>query len=130
MALRMGKTVILESKPHIIGNAAVVGKKEGEGPLGNAFDEIFEDTTMGEDSWEKAESLFLKTAVEKALRKAAVTNSEVDAICSGDLLNQCTGSTFGLRDFNIPFCGVYGACSTMALSLCVSSLMIESEAFS
>lgn len=129
MAQRIGKTVVLDSKPRIIGNAAVVGKKEGEGPLGSEFDEIYEDTTMGEDSWEKAESLYLKTAVAKALEKAAVGASEVDAICSGDLLNQCTGSTFGLRDFLSPFCGVYGACSTMALSLCVSSLMIESGGF-
>lgn len=128
MALRQGKTIILESKPHIIGNAAVVGKKEGEGPLGKEFDEICQDTTMGEDSWEKAESLYLKTAVAKAIEKAAVSAREVDAIASGDLLNQCIGSTFGLKDFNIPFCGVYGACSTMALSLCVSSLMIESSA--
>ncbi len=129
MAQRYGKTIILQSKPHIIGNAAVVGKKEGEGPLGKEFDEVYEDTTMGEDSWEKAESLYLKTAVARAVEKAAVGTNEVDAICSGDLLNQCTGSTFGLRDFNIPFCGVYGACSTMALSLCVSSIMIESAGF-
>lgn len=129
MAQRNGKTIILESKPHIIGNAAIVGKKEGEGPLAEEFDEIFEDTTMGEDSWEKAESLYLKSAVARAVEKAAVGTNEVDAICSGDLLNQCTGSTFGLRDFNIPFCGVYGACSTMALSLCVSSIMIESGGF-
>lgn len=129
MGIRRGKTVILESKPHIIGNASVVGKKEGEGPLGSEFDEVFPDTTMGEDSWEKAESLYLKTAVTKAIEKAALDTAEVDAICSGDLLNQCTGSTFGLRDFGIPFCGVYGACSTMALSLCVSSLMIESGGF-
>lgn len=129
MAQRYGKTIILQSKPHIIGNAAVVGKKEGEGPLGKEFDEVYEDTTMGEDSWEKAESLYLKTAVARAVEKAAVGTNEVDAICSGDLLNQCTGSTFGLRDFNIPLCGVYGACSTMALSLCVSSIMIESAGF-
>lgn len=129
MAKRYGKTVFLESKPHIIGNAAIVGKKEGEGPLGKEFDEIYEDTTMGEDSWEKAESLYLKSTVARAVEKAAVGTEEVDAICSGDLLNQCTGSTFGLKEFNMPFCGIYGACSTMALGLCVTSLMIESGGF-
>lgn len=129
MAQRHGKTVILESTPHIIGNAAIVGKKEGDGPLGREFDEIYEDTTLGEDSWEKAESLYLKSAVARAVEKAAVGTNEVDLVCSGDLLNQCTGSSFGLRDFNIPFCGLYGACSTMALSLCISSLMIESGGF-
>ena len=72
MAKRLGKgTVELDKKPKIIGNAAVVGKKEGQGPLRKEFDEIFEDTTMGEKSWEKAESLLLKNAVKKALSKAA-----------------------------------------------------------
>lgn len=129
MATRIGKTINLSTKPRIIANAAVVGKKEGKGPLGKEFDIVFEDTTMGETSWEKAESLLLKSAVERAMSKAAMNQSEVDAIVSGDLLNQCIGSTFGLRDFSIPFCGVYGACSTMALSLCVASLMIETGGF-
>lgn len=130
MALRQGKTIISEVKPRIIANAAVVGKKEGEGPLGKEFDIIFEDTTMGQRSWEKAESLYLKSAVETALEKAAAVSSEVNIICCGDLLNQCIGSTFGLRDFHIPFCGVYGACSTMALSLALSTVMLESHGFS
>lgn len=129
MAKRIGRTVLLESKPRIIGNAAVVGKKEGEGPLGKEFDEVYEDTTMGEDCWEKSESEFLKRAVELVLSKAAVSSNEVDGIYSGDLLNQCIGSTFGLRDMNIPFCGMYGACSTMALTLLQSSLAIEGGGF-
>ena len=130
MAKRLNKgTVVLEKKPKIIGNAAVVGKKEGEGPLAKEFDEIFEDTTMGEKSWEKAESLLLKNSVKKALSKAAVTPEEVDGIFSGDLLNQCMGSSFGLRDFGIPLGGLYGACSTMALSLIMASLSIETGGF-
>ncbi len=129
MAKRIGKTVTLSSKPRIIANAAVVGKKEGEGPLGKEFDEVFEDTTMGEEAWEKSESEFLKKAVELVLSKAAVQPKEIDAIFSGDLLNQCIGSTFGLRDMNIPFCGLYGACSTMALSLLQASIAIESGGF-
>lgn len=129
MATRKGKTIILEKKPRIIANAAAVGKKEGKGPLSKEFDIVFEDTTMGEDSWEKAESELLKNAVERAMSKGALSSSEVDAIFSGDLLNQCIGSTFGLRDFSIPFCGVYGACSTMALSLCMAALAVESGGF-
>ncbi len=130
MAKRKGKTVILDSLPRIIANAAVVGKKEGEGPLGSEFDEVYEDTTMGEECWEKSESEFLKRAIELAISKSALTGAEVDAVFSGDLLNQCIGSTFGLRDMNIPFCGMYGACSTMALSILQSSLAIESGGFS
>ncbi len=129
MATRRGKTIIAEYKPKVISYASAVGKKEGEGPLGKEFDEIYEDTTMGEDSWEKAESLYLKSAINKAISKSGLKKCDIDVICSGDLLNQCIGSSFGIRDFGLPFCGVYGACSTMALSLCMTTIMIESGAF-
>ncbi len=129
MAFRKGNTVILESRPKIISNAAVAGKKEGAGPLGKEFDKVYTDTTLGEDCWEKAESGLLKTAVCTALEKSGKSLEEIDAVYSGDLLNQCIGSTFGLRELNMPFCGLYGACSTMALSLVQASLAIESGGF-
>lgn len=130
MAQRLGVgTVELGKKPRIISNAAVVGSKEGDGPLAKHFDEIFQDITMGEDSWEKAESLLLKNAVKKALQKSNTNKDDVHAIFSGDLLNQCMGSSFGLRDFEIPFGGLFGACSTMALSLLMASLAIETGGF-
>lgn len=129
MAKRIGKTVVLDTKPSIIGNAAAVGKKESEGPLGKEFDKVYEDTTLGEECWEKAESGLLKTAVCTAIEKAGKALYEIDAAYSGDLLNQCIGSTFGLRELKLPFCGLYGACSTMALSLIGASLAIESGGF-
>lgn len=130
VAKRLGNTTVeLEKKPKIIGYAAVVGKKEGEGPLAEEFDEIYQDATMGEDSWEKAESLLLKNAVSKALSKANITAAEIDGIYSGDLLDQCIGSAFALRDFGAPYCGLYGACSTMALSTLNASLAIETGGF-
>ena len=130
MATRRGKTIITEVKPKVISFASVVGKKEGQGPLAKEFDEIYEDTTMGEDSWEKAESLYLKSAINKAISKSGLSKNDIDIICSGDLLNQCIGSSFGIKDLELPFCGVYGACSTMALSLCMTTLMLETGAFS
>lgn len=131
MAKRLGKgTVELEKKPYIISNAAIVGKKEGQGPLGKEFDEIYEDSTLGEDTWEKAESQLLKMTVKKALSKASLNPEDIDGIFSGDLLSQCIGSAFALRDFGIPFCGLYGACSTMALSTLTASLAIETGGFS
>lgn len=130
MAQRTGSTVILSEKPSIIASAAAVGKKEGEGPLGKDFDLVFEDTTLGQDSWEKSESALMKNAVMKALEKAGAGFSDIDGIFAGDLLNQCTGSAFALREFNVPFMGLYGACSTMALSLIAASLAIESGGFS
>ncbi len=130
MAKRLGThTIELDSKPHILSNAAVVGKKEGEGPLSDEFDLISEDTTLGEETWEKSESTILKKAVATALDKAQLKPDDIQTIFSGDLLNQCIGSSFGLREFEIPFVGVYGACSTMALSLCMACLAIESGAY-
>ena len=129
MAQRKGKTIILESKPAIIANAGVAGKKESEGPLGEEFDETYEDTTMGQDCWEKAETELMKRAIEIAISKSAKEKTEIDAVFSGDLLNQCIGSTFALREMNIPSVGLYGACSTMALSLCVAALSVESGGF-
>ena len=126
MAERLGKyTIILNSHPSVTGFAAVVGKTEGEGPLKDEFDFVFEDDTLGEASFEKAESALQKEAVTRALSKAVKTPDEVDFSLAGDLLNQCIGSSFGLRSLNMPFIGLYGACSTMALSLGLASMLVD-----
>lgn len=126
MAERLGKyTIILNSHPSVTGFAAVVGKTEGEGPLKDEFDFVFEDDTLGEASFEKAESALQKGAVTRALSKAGKTPDEVDFSLAGDLLNQCIGSSFGLRSLNMPFIGLYGACSTMALSLGLASMLVD-----
>ena len=83
------------------------------------------DALFGEDTFEQAESKLQKLAVETAIRKSAVNFADVDCIFAGDLLNQCIGSSFGLMDFKMPFCGLYGACSTMALSLINAAVHIE-----
>ena len=106
--------------------AGVAGKKEGDGPLGKCFDKIIEDSHFGKDTWEKAESRFQLEAVRLAVQKAGLTKEDIDVICSGDLINQCIGSTYGLKELNIPFLEIYGACSTMAEGLIISSLLIES----
>lgn len=114
--------------PSVQGYAAVCGKKEGDGPLGKHFDFVYEDTTLGESSWEKAESRLQTDAVNRALQKAGVTSSDIDYIFAGDLLNQCISSTFGLRSLSIPFLGQYGACSTMAQTLAMSAILVETGA--
>ncbi len=126
MAKRIGKrTIELENKPRIISYGTVVGKKEHEGHLGYAFDKYITDSFFGEKSFEKAESKLQKTAVEIALDRAGLKKDDIDNIFAGDLLNQCIGSSFGLREFGIPFIGLYGACSTMALSAALASLFVE-----
>ena len=129
MAKRIGKrTIILDNKPHIIGYGSVVGKKEYEGPLGHEFDAHDDDSRFGEGSYEKAESLLQKIALETAMRKANVNENDIKMIFAGDLLNQCIGSYFGLRSKGIPLIGLYGACSTMTLGLSLASIMIDSGA--
>lgn len=119
------QSIALPNPPSIAGHACVVGKKEGEGPLRDSFDLINEDSFFGEKTWEKAESMMQKTALNLALDKAALPSSAVEFIFAGDLLNQCIASSFGLRDMNIPFWGLYGACSTMAEGLALAAMSID-----
>ncbi len=126
---RKGKrTIIFENKPTILSYGSVVGKKEHEGPLSNEFDAYTIDSFFGEKTFEKAESKLQKTAVQTALDKGGFKDSDIDNIFAGDLLNQCIGSSFGLREFGIPFIGLYGACSTMALSTGLASIFVDSGA--
>ena len=119
------QTVQLSAPPAIAGFAAVCGPKESQGPLRHAFDYISDDSYFGEASWEKAESAMLKQCFQLACDKAKTSPSDIQYLLAGDLLNQCTGSAFALRDSNIPFFGLYGACSTMAESLSLASLLID-----
>ena len=105
--------------------AAVVGKKEGEGPLRDCFDRVYEDNLLGEDSWEKAESRMQQEAVDLCIEKCGLAPEDFDAIFSGDLLNQCIASTFGIRSLGIPDIGMYGACSTMSSTLFSAAVMME-----
>ena len=126
MIKRIGKrTLALENRPYLLGHAAAVGKKEGEGPLGERFDYVAKNDRMGQRSWELAESELQKTAIRLALRKATLPERSLDLILAGDLLNQCIGSSFAARGQDIPFFGLYGACSTMGESLALGSLLIS-----
>lgn len=118
----------LVSPVTVLSYGSVAGSKEGQGPLGSCFDEVIEDSHFGRDTWEQAESQFQLEAVSIAVRKAGITKEDVHTICSGDLINQCIGSTYGLRELEIPFLGIYGACSTMAEGLIISSLLVASGA--
>ena len=125
MQKRLGRqTVALEKPAVILAHAAVGGKQEGEGPLAADFDYLCKDSFFGENTWEKAESTMQKIALSRALEKGGFSPGQLDYVLAGDLLNQCIGTSFGLRDFNIPFYGLYGACSTMGESLALGSLLI------
>ena len=126
---RTGKNVIkLSGSTYISGSAGVGSKTESEGPLAKDFDFLYPDDGIGKPTWEKAESELHKKAVTLAIENAGKTTDDIDIIFAGDLLNQCTGSTFGIREMNIPFAGMYGACSTMILSLITASVFVDSGA--
>ena len=125
---KIGRTCLFDEPPVIVGSAGVAGKKEGEGPLGADFDAVYNDTTMGEDSYELAESALLKDAIVRAMYSANVSAGQIDFLLTGDLLDQCVGSCFAVKDLNIPFVGLYGACSTMALTLCTGAMLVDSGA--
>ena len=119
------QTVIFDKKPSIAETASTVGKKEGEGPLSERFDTVLDDDYYGEDTWEKAESKLQKETAQRLMEKAGVREGDIDLILAGDLLNQCVGTHYAVRDFDIPFLGLYGACSTMAESMMIASMLIS-----
>ena len=118
-------TIELDRGVSVYSCAAAVGKMESDGPLGNCFDYAAEGAELGLTTWEKAESTFQQYAFDIALRKGKLIKEDISFIFAGDLLNQCTGSAYGLRDTDISFIGLYGACSTMAESLAMASLFAD-----
>jgi len=125
MNKHIGSRSLLFGKPPVlISTACVGGKKESEGPLASCFDILNQDTRFGKQTWEKAEQKMQQMALQTALQKNNLKNSDLDMLFSGDLLNQCITSSFALRDTGIPVFGLYGACSTMAEGLCLASMAV------
>jgi stage V sporulation protein AD len=126
--LKRGRqSFLLTQQPVITHWASIVGKKEGEGPLAKTFDMISQDPYFGEKTWEQGEKRLQQLALETVCKKASLEHDQIDLICSGDLLNQCIGSSFSVRNSGIPHLGLYGACSTMAESLLVSAMAVSGE---
>ena len=123
---RVGARTVKFGRPiYIIGHAAVAGKKEGQGPLGDSFDIVCDDPYFAQKSWEKAESELQRQALSLAVRKSGLAERDIQCVFGGDLLNQCIGTSFNIRGFDIPFFGLYGACSTMAESLALCAAYVD-----
>lgn len=126
---KIGKqTVKFDAPPSILQTASIVGPKEADGPLASYFDNCLEDEFWGEKSWEKAESKIIKETVNMAISKSVLASEKIDYCFAGDLLNQCISSSFGLRELNIPFIGIFGACSTFVEALMLASIFLEGGA--
>lgn len=126
---KIGKqTIKFDTPPTILQTASIVGPKEADGPLASDFDQCLDDEFWGEKSWEKAESKIIKETVNMVIAKSGIPSEQIDYCFAGDLLNQCISSSFGLRELNIPFFGIFGACSTFVEALCMGSVFLEGGA--
>lgn len=124
--MKLGKqTYELKNTPSIEDCACIVGPKEGNGPMKEYFDRSIEDVSFGEDSFEKAESKFISETISLLLNKTNLSTKDIDIILGGDLLNQCIASNYALRKLEVPFIGLYGACSTYVEGLLLNSLLIN-----
>jgi len=123
------QTVIFKNKPAVIGRYALVGPKEGEGPLKDYFKHVLNQDKFGEKTFEKAEKKMLETVVFSAIEDARLKLDEVGALLSGDLLNQIISSSFAARKFRTSFIGLFGACSTMAESLALGACLVDGGYF-
>ena len=122
------QTIKFDNPPSITSTACIVGPKESEGPLASYFDKCLDDEFWGEKTWEKAESKIIKETVSLAIAKSNISSKNIDYCFAGDLLNQCISSSFGLRESNIPFFGVFGACSTFVEAMSLGSVFIDGGA--
>lgn len=127
--IQKGKqSLSFQSPPSILESASVVGKKEGEGPLGDLFDMVGEDPMFGCDSWEDAEGTLQKEALTLAIGKSKIEKWQLRYLFAGDLLGQEMATSFGLAEMEIPMFGVYGACSTAGESLSLAALTVAAGA--
>jgi len=122
------QTIKFDNHITILETASIVGPKEGNGPLNKFFDKCLEDEFWGEKTWEKAESKIIRETVNLAITKSGLAAKNIDFCFAGDLLNQCISSSFGLRELNIPYFGIFGACSTFIEGLCLGSVFIDGNA--
>ena len=122
-------TIYFEKQPRIISTGTIAGPKECAGVVGKYVDSALSDDMFGESTYEKAECKMLTFAIQKAIKNAALEEEGIDLMISGDLLNQIISASFAARDFDFPFLGVYGACSTMAESFALAASFINAGYF-
>lgn len=118
------QSVAFEQSPYLISSASVVGKKEGEGPLGKMFDMVEEEDLFGENTWEEAESAMQKEACLLAIGKAHLAPEDIRYLFGGDLLRQGVATSLGVEELGIPMFGLFGACSTSGEALALASMSV------
>ena len=119
------QTIFFENKPKIISGGTIAGPKECAGVIGKYVDNALTDDRFGESTYEKAECKMLSYAISTAVKNAGLTETDMDMLIAGDLLNQIISASFSARDFQFPFLGIYGACSTMAEGMAIASAFVN-----
>lgn len=122
--IKGSQSIQFDTAPYIVSSASIVGKKEGEGPLGKYFDLVGQDDLFGEETWESAESAMQKKACLLTLQKAKITPEQVRYLYGGDLLRQGIATSMGIEALQIPMFGLYGACSTSGEALALSAMAV------
>lgn len=120
-----GQTITFKTRPKIVSVSSVAGTKESEGIIGKYADTLLKDDMFGETTYERAECKMLIHVIDGAIKNGRLRREDIGLLVSGDLLNQIISASFAAREFDIPFLGVYGACSTMAESLCLSAVFLD-----
>lgn len=106
----------------------IAGMYESDGPLRKYFDKRYdEDLYYGEKSFEKAESKLLKDNITNILKRNKLNDKNIDLIISGDLQNQISASNYAIREFSIPYLGVFSACATSAEAIIIASSFIDGK---
>ena len=126
---KIGKSTFEFEKPiFVMGGFSLVGEKEAEGPFGKYFSESLRDDTLGQNTFEKAEREMHSLVIKKLMQQQKLSDSDIDILISGDLMNQLVTSNFSAREFDIPFLGVYSACSSFTEALVIASTFLSSGA--
>ena len=123
--IRGEQSIAFEQPVYIRSWASMVGQKEGEGPLKDTFDQIVDDPFFGQDTWEESENEFQKETAQLAMKKANMSSQDMRYVFAGDLLPQLIGTSFGIKSLEIPWFGLYGACSTMGEALSLGAMAID-----
>ena len=123
--MHRGRTLFFKTQPKIVATATVAGPKECAGVIGAYTDIALRDDMFGEDTFERAERKMLLAAVQKSIRRAGFTEADIDLFLSGDLLNQIISASFTARETQLPFLGIYSACSTMSEGLLLAAAMTD-----
>ncbi|MBQ8219176.1 MAG: stage V sporulation protein AD [Bacilli bacterium] len=113
---------------YISDNFTIAGIYEKDGPISDYFDLVYDkDFYYGCQTFEKAEEKMLANSIEKLISRAKILDSDIDYIVSGDLENQIAASNYAMRDFNIPFLGIYNACATFGEGVVIGANFIEGK---